>query len=109
MRFADLVAVSDRVAATRSRLAKLRELAQCLRTLSPDEIEMGVLWLAGETRQGKIGIGYSVLQQSAPAAPASLAASAAFSASSLRQRRTFWLCSSSVSAKTWPPVPSATK
>jgi DNA ligase 1 len=61
--FSDLVAASNRVAATRSRLAKLRELAQCLRAMTPDEIEAGVLWLAGETRQGKIGVGYSVLQQ----------------------------------------------
>ncbi|HMN46287.1 MAG TPA: ATP-dependent DNA ligase [Povalibacter sp.] len=70
MLFADLVAASARVAATRSRLAKLRELAQCLQALAPDEIEIGVLWLAGETRQGKIGVGYSVLQPSAQVAPA---------------------------------------
>jgi DNA ligase 1 len=62
-RFAELVAASDRVAATSSRLAKLRELAACLRTFDPDEVEIGVLFLAGETRQGKIGIGYSVLQR----------------------------------------------
>src|SRR3954451_21723862 len=62
---ADLVATSNRVAATRSRLAKLRELAQCLRALQGDEIEIGVMYLSGETRQGKIGIGYSVLRQAA--------------------------------------------
>ena len=62
MLLAELVVTSDRVAATRSRLAKLRELSQCLRRLGPEEIEIGVLYLAGETRQGKIGIGYSVLR-----------------------------------------------
>ncbi|HEY6642143.1 ATP-dependent DNA ligase [Povalibacter sp.] len=63
MFFSDLVAASNRIAATRSRLAKLRELAQCLRAMTPEEIEAGALWLAGETRQGKIGVGYSVVQQ----------------------------------------------
>lgn len=68
MLFCDLVAASNRVAGTRSRLAKLRELAQCLRALAPLEIEIGVLWLAGETRQGKIGLGYAAIQQAKPAA-----------------------------------------
>ena len=73
MFFADLVATSNRVAATRSRLAKLRELAQCLRAMAPEEIEAGALWLAGETRQGKIGVGYSVLQQVSGGSAASAA------------------------------------
>lgn len=58
-----VVAVSARVAKTSSRTAKIRELADCIRQLSVDEIEIGVLYLAGETRQGKIGIGFSVLRE----------------------------------------------
>ena len=57
---ADLVETSRRVTATSSKLAKLRELAQCLRRLKDAEIEIGVLYLSGETRQGKIGVGYAV-------------------------------------------------
>ena len=67
---AELVATSNRVAATRSRLAKFRELSQCLRALQGDEIEVGVMYLSGETRQGKIGIGYSVLRHARETAPA---------------------------------------
>lgn len=65
--FADLVETSNRVAATRSRLAKLRELGQYLRSVQPEEIEIGVLYLSGETRQGKIGIGYAALKQASAA------------------------------------------
>lgn len=59
---ADLVETSRLVAATSSRTAKQRALAACLVSLAPEEIEIGVLYLAGETRQGKIGVGYSVLR-----------------------------------------------
>ncbi|HEY5808884.1 MAG TPA: ATP-dependent DNA ligase [Povalibacter sp.] len=71
---AELVATSARVAATRSRLAKLRELAQCLRVLGSDEIEIGVLFLSGETRQGKIGVGYALLKHAMAVTPATDAA-----------------------------------
>lgn len=67
----ELVATSGRVAATSSRRAKLRELSQCLRSMQLDEIEIGVAYLAGETRQGKIGIGYSLLQHAMAVPPAS--------------------------------------
>lgn len=60
--FATLVATWQRVGATRSRLAKVRELAQCLQTLAPAEIQAGALYLTGETLQGKIGVGYSLLK-----------------------------------------------
>jgi DNA ligase-1 len=60
---AQIVAVSGRVAETSSRTAKVREVADCIRLLSADEIEIGVLYLAGETRQGKIGVGFSVLRE----------------------------------------------
>jgi DNA ligase 1 len=62
---ADLVATSQRVAATSGRLAKIRELADFLRSLPPDEIETAVHYLSGETRQGRIGIGYATLRSTA--------------------------------------------
>ncbi|HWK74259.1 MAG TPA: ATP-dependent DNA ligase [Povalibacter sp.] len=68
--FAQVVATSGRVAQTASRLAKLRELAGCLRSMNADEIEIGAAYLAGETRQGKIGVGYSLLQDASTAQPA---------------------------------------
>jgi DNA ligase-1 len=58
----DLVATSQRVSATSARLAKVRELAACLRMLAPEEIETGVQYLSGETRQGRFGIGFTVLR-----------------------------------------------
>jgi DNA ligase-1 len=58
---APVVAASLQVAATRSRLAKIRLLAALLRTLDPEELEIAVLFLSGEIRQGRIGIGYSTL------------------------------------------------
>ncbi|MGE5791498.1 MAG: ATP-dependent DNA ligase [Bacteroidota bacterium] len=61
-RLADLVATSQRVAATSGRLAKVAALAELLRRLSPDEIEIAVLYLSGETRQGKLGLGYAALR-----------------------------------------------
>lgn len=49
---ADLAAVSRRVSGTASRLAKIRELAGCLRRLTPDEIPIAIAFLTSETRQG---------------------------------------------------------
>jgi DNA ligase-1 len=60
--FATLVDTWQRVGATRSRLSKVRELSQCLRLLTADEITIGVLYLSGEIPQGKIGIGYALLK-----------------------------------------------
>jgi DNA ligase-1 len=59
---AALVDTSQRVSTSAARLAKVRELAACLRTLEPDEIEIGVHYLSGETPQGRFGIGYAALQ-----------------------------------------------
>ncbi len=61
----ELAEVSRRVASTSSRTAKVRELATQLRSLDPSEIEIAVLYLAGELPQGKIGIQYSTLQAAA--------------------------------------------
>jgi len=59
---ATLVETSQRTAATTSRKAKVAELASCLNGLAPAEIEIGVAFLTGETRQGKIGAGYAQLR-----------------------------------------------
>jgi len=71
---ADLVATSQRVAATASRLAKIAELASVLRRLTSDEIETGVAFLCGETRQGRLGIGYATLRDARSSGSATEAA-----------------------------------
>jgi DNA ligase-1 len=74
--FADLVAASQRVGATSARLAKVRELAACLRAVEPSEIDTAVHYLSGEVPQGRFGIGYAALrsasEQSGVAATAAL-------------------------------------
>jgi ATP-dependent DNA ligase I len=67
---ADLVGVSGRVQATNSRLSKVRELAAFLKALSADEIAIGVLYLSGDTPQGRSGIGYAALRAAAATIPA---------------------------------------
>ena len=64
----DLVDVSERVSTTSSRRSKIAEIAALLRRLQPDEINLGVAFLAGETRQGRTGIGYSLIQNARAAA-----------------------------------------
>src|SRR5688572_25314438 len=71
---ANVVAASAQVTETTARSAKTRLLADCLAALDLPELEIAVLYLSGEIRQGKIGIGPSVLRDSAqaPAATPSL-------------------------------------
>src|SRR5713101_4158959 len=71
MLLAELLAVSERVAGTRSRLAKTDALAECLRRLDASEIALGVAYLSGDTRQGRIGIGYATMKDALAATPAS--------------------------------------
>src|SRR5712691_7335652 len=71
MLLAELLAVSERVAGTRSRLAKIDAIAECLRRLDASEIALGVAYLSGDTRQGRIGIGYATLKEARAATPAS--------------------------------------
>jgi DNA ligase-1 len=59
---ADLVGVSARVAATASRLAKIAELAAFLRGLDAAEVEVALPYLSGDTRQGKLSVGFATLQ-----------------------------------------------
>jgi DNA ligase-1 len=60
-----VVAASRQVATTAARSAKIRQLAECLRTLGAEELEVAVLYLSGEIRQGRIGIGPSTLRKCA--------------------------------------------
>jgi len=66
MLLADLVDTSRRVALTSRRLEKTAALADCLRRLAPDEIEVAVAWLSGEIRQGKLGMGPVAIVQARP-------------------------------------------
>jgi DNA ligase 1 len=60
--FAALVSVSASVAATSSRLAKIAALAEFLRALEPDEVEIALPYLSGDTRQGRLSVGFATLQ-----------------------------------------------
>jgi DNA ligase-1 len=53
---------SRAVAETRARSTKIELLAACLSRLAPDEVEIGVGFLSGEPRQGKIGLGYAAIR-----------------------------------------------
>jgi DNA ligase-1 len=62
MHFADVVATSGDVAATRSRLAKRDALASLLRRAEPDDVDIVVTYLAGEVRQRRTGVGWASLR-----------------------------------------------
>src|SRR5215472_6008142 len=71
MLLAELVETSRKVAATSKRLEKTDLLARLVRELGPEEVDIAVPMLAGEIRQGRIGIGYATVRDSrGPAAPA---------------------------------------
>ena len=78
MLFAEIVAVSAAVASTRSRTAKAEAMAALLRRAAPDEVEPVTGWLAGEPRQGRLGVGWRTLRGPAtdPAASSSLTVAA---------------------------------
>jgi DNA ligase-1 len=61
MKLAAVVEASSRAADTSSRLGKRDAIAACLRAADPQEIEIAVAFLSGETRQNKLGIGYATL------------------------------------------------
>ena len=71
--FAEVVAASAAVTATRSRTAKTAVLAELL-ARAGDGIEPVTAWLSGEPRQGRIGIGWRRLgaQTTTPAAEPTL-------------------------------------
>jgi DNA ligase-1 len=76
--FAVVVAGSAAVAATRSRTAKTTVIAGLLRAAAPAEVEPVAAWLAGEPRQGRLGLGWRTLTRTAhePAAEPGLTVAA---------------------------------
>jgi ATP-dependent DNA ligase I len=66
---AEIVRASQRVGASASRKTKIRELSSLLRSLAPEEIDIGVHYLSGEIPQGKIGVGFSSVRAAARAPP----------------------------------------
>ena len=70
MLLADLVATSLRVSETRSRSEKTGALADLLRRLAPQEIDIVVAFLSGHLRQGRIGLGGAAVRSSMPGSAA---------------------------------------
>jgi DNA ligase-1 len=62
MLLADVVEVSRKVAATRSRLAKRDAIAALLRRADAADVEILVTYLAGELRQRRTGVGWASLR-----------------------------------------------
>lgn len=60
-----IVETSRRIGETSKRLGKTELAADLLRQLSPEEIVPVASYLAGTTRQGRIGIGYAMLRGAA--------------------------------------------
>jgi DNA ligase-1 len=58
---ATVAETSRQVATTSARSAKTRLIADCLRTMNAEELELAVSYLSGEIRQGRIGVGPSAL------------------------------------------------
>jgi DNA ligase 1 len=61
MLLADVVAVSEEVAATRSRLAKRKAIAGLLRRAEPHDVDIVVTYLSGELRQRRTGVGWAAM------------------------------------------------
>ena len=61
---AEIVDTSARVGGLPGRRTKIAEIAALLRRLDPDEIGIGVAYLAGELPQGRKGIGYALIRDS---------------------------------------------
>ncbi|HEU4418979.1 MAG TPA: ATP-dependent DNA ligase, partial [Planctomycetota bacterium] len=78
MQLADLVACSNAVAATRARGKKTEAIAATLAAAAAAERRLAALWLAGQLRQEKIGVGFAqvhdaLANEAAPTATLTLA------------------------------------
>ena len=62
----EVVRTSAQVAATSSRLAKTTFIAESLKRLQAEEVEIALPWLSGEIRQGKLTLGYATLRSAIP-------------------------------------------
>jgi DNA ligase-1 len=68
----EVVRTSAQVAGQPGRLAKTRLIADCLRRLEPDEVEIAIPYLSGDIRQGRLALGHPALKsriRDAAAAP----------------------------------------
>ncbi|HEY0517989.1 MAG TPA: ATP-dependent DNA ligase [Ilumatobacteraceae bacterium] len=74
MLYGDLVAASQRTAATSKRSEKVAEIAALLRATAPSEIAATIGLLIGDPRQGRMGVGWATMANLnvAPAAASSL-------------------------------------
>ena len=61
MLYGDLVAASQRTAATSKRSEKVAALADLLRSTPPDEIPGAIGLLIGDPRQGRLGVGWATM------------------------------------------------
>ena len=68
MLFAELTATSRAVAAASSRLRKVELIADCLRRTPAEEVEIAVVYLSGELRQRRTGIGWAAFRDPPPPA-----------------------------------------
>ena len=59
--FVDVVTASGQVATTSARSGKVTVLAELLKRLDPAEVPICVGFLSGVPRQGRVGIGYSIV------------------------------------------------
>ncbi len=64
MLFKDLVDISKRVRATTRKKEKTSLLAECLKRAQGREIALAASYLSGQIPQGRLGIGWAVLQKS---------------------------------------------
>src|SRR5262249_23453674 len=62
------VDTSQRVGENMSRRVKVAAIAGLLRKLAHEEVEIGVSYLSGATRQGRSGVGYALVRGPRPSA-----------------------------------------
>jgi len=74
-RFAELVALSDAVATTRSRTEKVRRLADFLRSVPPGAVASTLRFLSGRSGRERLGVGPAAVDEARRAAPAAAEAS----------------------------------
>ena len=70
MQLRDLVAVVQKVRATSKKNEKIALLTDCLRRTAGNETELAALYLSGLLPQGKIGVGWRLIQDAMVEGPA---------------------------------------
>ena len=69
MQLSELVAVVQKVRATTKKNEKIALLAECLHRTAGTETELAALYLAGLLPQGKIGVGWRLIQDAMTEGP----------------------------------------